>query len=468
MDTGTTSTIYFVANVVAPIDGNPTYMLGNSSDSTSETNTPGPASKLTIKTFFDSSLTQPTSSTVNKSGAKLYVNILLADEYGNAVVNNLNYQLQIALAGQGSFSATSVYIAKNAFDTWGSFGPILWYPPTTVGSISISATSSLGTSTKSLTVVSATPTLFANTANSASLSSGSTFYVNSGTVVVSGNASVSEGYPDTAEMMSVCYTRATSNGCGSISAANVIAPWNIQLVLSSGLNTVSFNATDSIGNTATSASFTILVDTGKPVAGFTTVKNANLTNGAAVIAWVYDLEGDLKASSVVVHANGTAVPASQVVVTGTNNLGHNTTYTVTVSGLTSGKWNLALDASSLAGNAATTVYTTVNVKLSFAVSVVVSGTPTKTTIGGYTGISATYTNDWSASQNVIVFAVWKNSAGQTVAVSTGGLNLAVGATGTAFAPLFSPLPSGTYTVNIFVITTSNQPVSITTTISVTV
>jgi len=65
----------------------------------------------------------------------------------------------------------------------------------------------------------------------------------------------------------------------------------------------------------------------------------------------------------------------------------------------------------------------------------------------------------------VVFAVWKNSVGQTAAVTTGGLTLAAGASGTAFAPLAGSLTSGSYTVSVFVITTSDAPVSSTTTIS---
>jgi len=183
---------------------------------------------------------------------------------------------------------------------------------------------------------------------------------------------------------------------------------------------------------------------------------------------VVDTEGDLNAAMVTATYNGTAVASTGVAVTGTNNPGHSVTYTVSVTGIPTGHWSVTLNAKDLAGNSATAVSVLVHIIVPFATSVVVSGTPTKTTIGGFTGISATYTNNWNTAQNLVVFAVWKNSAGQTVAVTTSGLTLAAGASGTAFAPLVSALPSGSYTVNVFVWTTNNQPVSSLTTITVSV
>jgi hypothetical protein len=60
---------------------------------------------------------------------------------------------------------------------------------------------------------------------------------------------------------------------------------------------------------------------------------------------------------------------------------------------------------------------------------------------------------------LVVFVAWKNSAGQTVAVGTGGITLASGTTGTAFAPLIRALTSGSYLVNVYAVTTDNNPVS---------
>jgi hypothetical protein len=88
--------------------------------------------------------------------------------------------------------------------------------------------------------------------------------------------------------------------------------------------------------------------------------------------------------------------------------------------------------------------------------------------GATTSSKLILTNIGSSSLDLVVFAVWKNSASQTVAVTTGGLTLASAMTSTVFAPLASPPPSGTYTVNVFAVTTNNQPDSSTFLFSVTI
>jgi len=82
------------------------------------------------------------------------------------------------------------------------------------------------------------------------------------------------------------------------------------------------------------------------------------------------------------------------------------------------------------------------------------------TLGSYNVVKANLTNEWSSSLDLLVFAVWKNSGGQTVAVPTGGLTVAPGENGTAFAPLAGSLPTGLYSVSVFVITANDNPVSI--------
>jgi len=168
---------------------------------------------------------------------------------------------------------------------------------------------------------------------------------------------------------------------------------------------------------------------------------------------------------VGVTYNSTALASSDITVTGTNVLGSSVTYSVSIKNLPVGNWTVAVSGSSYAGNSATNS-TFVKVLVSFANSVIINSAA-KGVLGSYTGISVSATNLWSTSQNLVVFAVWKNGAGQTVAVSTGGLTLAAGATGTAFAPLAGGLPSGSYSVSVFVITTGNNPVSSTSSIAVT-
>ena len=74
----------------------------------------------------------------------------------------------------------------------------------------------------------------------------------------------------------------------------------------------------------------------------------------------------------------------------------------------------------------------------------------------------------SATLDLVVFAIWKNCVGQTVAVTAGGVELASGATGASFAPLLGELPSGSYLVGVFVVTTTNNPVSSTLMLSVSI
>ncbi|MDA4126323.1 MAG: hypothetical protein OK452_03835 [Thaumarchaeota archaeon] len=81
------------------------------------------------------------------------------------------------------------------------------------------------------------------------------------------------------------------------------------------------------------------------------------------------------------------------------------------------------------------------------------------TLGGFSAVKANLTSEWSSSLDLIVFAIWKNGGGQTVAVGTGGITLSSGETGTTFAPLTDVPARGSYTVELFAVTTNNNPVS---------
>jgi hypothetical protein len=96
-----------------------------------------------------------------------------------------------------------------------------------------------------------------------------------------------------------------------------------------------------------------------------------------------------------------------------------------------------------------------------------NGTPTQTTIGQNKAVQTSYTNNSNAPLTAIVYAVVHNSAGQTVAYSTATLNLAAGASGTAYDVLFGLAP-GTYSVTVFVTSTSGTAISGTSTVTVTV
>jgi hypothetical protein len=295
-------------------------------------------------------------------------------------------------------------------------------------------------------------------------------YSGSLAVVLSGYANVSAGFATSGANIVTMANLNYKVGSGvwkSISLAGSNPTWSFAATMAAGLNTLKVNVTDSNGDTSAAQSFTVLVDTANPVVAFTTANGATINFTNSVSATIVVAQGDLNASSVVASVNGTALASSAVTVTGTNNNGHSVTYTVTLKGLPAGHDVLGLSAKSLAGLTGTASSITVKVQVSFAQSVIVNSA-SYGTLGSFNGVSVSATNIWSSSQNLVVFAVWKNSAGQTVAVTTGGLTLASGQTGSTFCPLPGGLPSGSYSVSVFVITTSNNPVSSPTSITVSV
>jgi hypothetical protein len=477
LSTHATDSAKFMSNVSAPSDASVTAMLGPSGDSAAAVTAAGTASSFHVKVTYDNLFVYP--ATRAASGSTLYVDVTISDSYGNAATNTGATQIQISLvASCGSacpLSATTVYIPSGGNDTAASFGPIQWTVPSTIGAnVSLTASGVLSGVQKSsapatVTIVSPLPTLAITLPKPLN----GVIYSNNLAVVFTGQANASAGFaatgPLAVQISSITYK--VDNGAvqtAPIGAANKVT-FSVAATLSLGLHSITFNASDSRSpaDTVTGQVFQVLVDTSAPTVKFTTASNANVSNGAPVLAKIVDTEGDLNMSSVVATVNGTAVASSQVTVTGTNVLGSNTTYTVSINGLTSGTDQIGLAASDLAGNAASVSTITVHVTVPFALSVIVNSAQYGT-LQGFKGITVSATNVWSSSQTVVVFAVWKNSAGQTVAVSTGGLTLAAGASGTVFAPITSALPTGSYSVTVFVITTANQPVSSQTSQSVSV
>jgi hypothetical protein len=99
---------------------------------------------------------------------------------------------------------------------------------------------------------------------------------------------------------------------------------------------------------------------------------------------------------------------------------------------------------------------------------VLSGSPTVGKSGSNTIISASYTNTSNAPQTAYIYAVVHNALGQTVLYATSTLNgVAPGASETGQLVLFG-LPSGTYTANVFVVSTSGTALSTSATVSVTI
>ena len=452
--------VTFEAQFAHPLTGSPSNIVGPSAATGAFTTIAGAPAKLLVKTFFDTGLANPTTKTI--AGQTDYLNVLLVDFWGNSALNN-GGQLQIALSispsGSGSLSATSVYISQFASDTHGSFGTITFAVASgaALGAITISA-SGFFSGSGTLTVVSPNPTITVNTPPG---TVGHIVYSAFSGVGLSGTAAVSKGVFPAPTIASVSFT---VDG-GTAQTATGTTSWSAVVTLANGLHTISFTSKDSAGSVSAANTTTILVDTGKPT--ITAPSTLAYGAGTPICFSITAAEGDLDASSVVATSNSSA--ALTTTVTGTNNPGASVTYQACVKGLpaTTGHWGLTLNAKNLVGNAATAVTAVVLVTVAFAQSVVLTGSLSSSTVNGYTGVSGTFSNQWSASQSVIVFAVWKNSAGQTVYVSAGSATISAGGSQSFFLPEVG-LAAGGYTVNVSVWTTSGQPVSVQTSISVTV
>jgi len=240
--------------------------------------------------------------------------------------------------------------------------------------------------------------------------------------------------------------------------------WTVPIVLVSGLNTVQFNTTDSAGLTTVSPSYTVLVDAVAPTFGVISVASGSSTAKVNVTI----AEGDLNATSVSATANGTAVAASNIAVSGTNNNGHSVTYLVSVNNLAKGTWTLVVSGKTLGGlSSSVTQVVTVTVTSSNTGSGTFTyPSPAKyQKFGPYNAVNATITNTQSSAITAVVLAVFHNSAGQTLQVATGTASVAAGASTTVF--VITNLPSGTYSVNVFVWSSTGSSLSSSQTVTVT-
>ena len=84
-------------------------------------------------------------------------------------------------------------------------------------------------------------------------------------------------------------------------------------------------------------------------------------------------------------------------------------------------------------------------------------------LGGYPGVSVNYTNNLGSNFQGIVFVDVYNAAGQSVLVSNGAANIAAGQKVDCYVPVIGLAP-GSYTAQLFVVTTTNVPVSVTSTL----
>jgi len=464
-DTVATHAVNFIANASKPTDTNIANALGASAATSVFTTVPGAASTLIVTLYYDS-LQMSSVKTAVVAGASYHVRVSLSDAFGNSVTVAGTSQLQITLtASQGVLSATTVYIASGASNTFTppSFGDIVLTLPSAlvVGStVAVTASGAVGgaavTGSKTVTLVSPLPTFAILSPKSAA----GVLYSNSLTVIFSGQANASVGYASSVTVKSVGFKIGTSPWqSAAIAPANKVV-WSIAATFPAGLNTILFNATDSSSpaNVFVSASTSLLIDTSPPTIAFTTAAGATLTTGTPLAATITDTLGDLNATSVTASRNGTAIPASSITVTGTNNPGSSVTYSVSITGLPSGKWTVTLKASDLAGNAATAATITVTAVV-LTNQTFTATSATQSVQSGFTGVSATWASNAPTSQTVNLWFVAYNAKNQVVFASFTQLTFAAGGSATLFQGLSSSLPSGTYTVQVFVVSTTGTALS---------
>jgi len=266
-----------------------------------------------------------------------------------------------------------------------------------------------------------------------------------------GEANVSIGYPTTVTIASVSYKVDTASWTMTGSGGSNKLHWSTSPTLTAGVHSILFNATDSVAptpNVVVSQPYTVLVDVMAPTVTFTTPTAATISPGGIVSATVTVDQGDLNSSAVVANVNGTALPASDVSVTGTNNLGSSVTYTVSISNLPAGYDTVGLSATSLAGltGTATTINVTAQVQIDATFQSSGSNLPTFTTESGFSGISVTWTN---LGGSTISPQFWIQFTGPTTEATFLGGTVAPGGTTTVFYGT-SGLAPGSYTATVYV------------------
>jgi hypothetical protein len=459
------STAVFNATAAAPTTAAPTTVLA-SPVSGAVTTTVGAISTLVINIAASGSGTPGPNIANIINGTTAYVDVAYADAYGNLIplASAPHNQIQISLSANNGalLSATNVYIASGQVSTngTGSIGSIQLTMPKTVGTaVVVTGTGVVNgktvSGTSTITTVSAAPALGVSSPTPLS----GTIYANTTLVTFKGTANASLGSLST-HMATIGYKVGSAQwqSVATPSLHNVV--WSIPIILTAGLNTVTFNATDNEATPVTTVgpAWTVLVDTSAPTFGTPTVSgsSANLNITSAM--------GDLNATSVKAWYNGTAVSASAITVTGTNKPGSSVTYAVSVSGLPVGTWSLQVSAKTLAGTSGSTT-ATVKVTQVSGTSTFTFVTPKYYLLGPYHTVNVTVTNTQAATITAVVFAVVHNAAGQTLEVSTSTVSVAAGSTSSAFVVVNQP--AGTYSVNVFVWSTSGSSLSASSTVSVT-
>jgi hypothetical protein len=417
------------------------------------------------------------------AGATLYVDAVLTDAYGNVVSNTSPQQIQVNLAATGGLlGVTNTYISAGAASTnntaQGSFGPVAWTLPATLGAVTVSATGVVAgkavSGSATVTVISSLPTI--NVKSPAPVSG--VIYSSSPFVTFAGKANASlgypapfpgqvvanPGYPSVVNIVSIGYKVNSNHWISSSVAINNQVVWSVPVTLPTGLSTIAFNTTDSKGNVGipTTATYQVLVDSIAPTITFAgTTSNTGCEVVTAATAAGDFNEATSGTGAFTATYGGVAVPASSISFSGTQTLGTAGSVTATICGLTTQTATLSVTGSTLAG-LSSTASESLTVTVPFADSIsFTTGSATFGTVGAYQGITVPVTNSWSTAQTIVVFATFKS--GSSIYVAEGTTTLAPGQTASVFAIDLQSVPAGSYTVTFSAVTTTNAAVSAPTT-----
>jgi len=451
------SVAYFNATAPAPLTSSPSRTIA-SAISASVTTIPGPISTLVVNIAGN----VPPSTGPNikwiVNGSTAYADAAYADAFNNLVTTAPSNQIQIGLvASVGALSATQVYIASGQLSTnaSGSFGSILWTLPSTVGTTA-TLTASANVNGKAvqgvgtLTTVSAYPTI--NVTSPVSVSG--TLYSSTAFVTFHGIANATAGSASTT-IATIGYKVGTG-GWQSITTASLHNyAWTVPIVLAAGLNTVTFNTTDSAGFTTVTPALTVLVDTSAPTFGAITAP----ANKTSVVVNVTSAEGDLNLTSVAATINGVAVSNSSIAVSGTNNPGHSVTYTITISAA-AGSSTVVVSAATLAGlsGSATATVTVTGVPVATSSTFTFTSITAGTSPVSNKGLNTTIANGGSSAFTAYVYAVIKDTKGATVYIGVANFgSVAAGSSANLNIPLV--LASGSYTATLYVDNAAGTPLA---------
>jgi len=170
---------------------------------------------------------------------------------------------------------------------------------------------------------------------------------------------------------------------------------------------------------------------------------------------------------VIIQVDGQSVvtiPVNGIFATGSNQFSG---FFIVPSGLAAGSHLITVRDSD--NNTQVTTFTTTS-------GVIGSGTgtlkiavaPAQTTINGFKGVNATYTNTLNVQVTGIAIGVVHNLAGQTLGVFAGTFTMAAGASAPVNILFYPALPSGTYSVQVYVVTPQGGVISPASTVTVTV